>query len=93
MNGISGRVLGTMTAYDLRELLQRCHWIAARRGQGPPPTIFGMNFRSFLDSLLEAGALRHDSHISGFAVRDHVVRVVVLADRSMLVEGVVAQVN
>ena len=82
-----------MTAHDLRELLQRCHWIAARQGQGPPTMIFGASFHSFLDRLWRAGALRRDSHVSGYAVREHVVRVVVLADGSLLVEAVVAQVN
>lgn len=85
MNGMSGQPVGIVTDTELRQLLQRCHWIAASRGQGPPATIFGIGFQVFLDRLLVAGALRRSTHFSGFAVCDHVDRVAVYRDGSVVV--------
>lgn len=85
MNGTTRRVVGTMRADELRQLLQRCHWIAARRGAGPPTTIFGFGVRAFLENLRAAGALWRDSHFSGYAVRDHVVSIIVHDDGSFVV--------
>ena len=78
-------VVKTITADEIRDVTHYCHWIAARQGKRSVVMYRFAEYTPFevLTALRAAGAVKRDSHFSGFAPRANLSHVNFLSDGTL----------
>ncbi len=78
-------VIKTITADEIRDVTHYCHFIAARQGKRSAVMYRFAEYTPFelLTALLNARAVKRDSHFSGFAPRANLSHVNFLSDGTL----------
>lgn len=76
------RVVVTITAEEIRNVLSYCHWIAASKGLRSPvlAKFPGHDHASLIATLRAARALRRSDHFTGLEPRKNLSHVEFLSD-------------